>query len=143
VTPPVGRHRLRPLRALADQGLAFQDRADAVLAAGADVEEQRRSADGLGTTGAALRAVHDEMALWVELSDDPGRRVSGGSSAAPAPARQSRTAVASTSTRRSGAASEATPMPVIGAAGATPSVAAARAMPSPSAGIMSGLKPTM
>jgi hypothetical protein len=141
VPPRAGPDDLRTLLALAEQGLAHQDRADAVLAACADAEdprsavareggrvageyhrlwawsldvapqagpdslerrlgqvllqhchlvhgavrmafpklrtarteEQRRSVDGLGTTAAALRAVHDEIVLWIELTGDrPG-----------------------------------------------------------------------
>jgi hypothetical protein len=56
---------------------------------------------------------------------------------------QSMTAVASTSTRRSGSASAATPTPVSGGIGVTtPSFTAARATPSTNRGILSGVKST-
>ena len=56
--------------------------------------------------------------------------------------RQSSTAVASTSTSRSGSPRAATPSRVIGLTGSTPSFAAARFTPSPSSGIFSGLQST-
>lgn len=55
---------------------------------------------------------------------------------------QSRTAVASISTRWSGTSSAATPSSVAGGAGVTPSFAAAREIPSRSVGIWSGVQST-
>ena len=57
-------------------------------------------------------------------------------------ASQLSTAVASTSMRRSGSPSAATPMRVIGFSGSIPAVAAARMAPSPSAAILSGVQST-
>ncbi len=84
-------------------------------------------------------------AMWRRLDTDTRASIQRGTLPClpgPTPSGQSRTAVASISTRCSGTSSAATPISVAGGTGATPSFPIARVTPSISKRILSGVQST-